>query len=173
MTEELIFKASSGPLRLRRLGQRYVQQILAKPDIPEPPTYEATTVSGHVEVHPHDEESVETDEEKAEWHDYQLAKARALDERITNLTHFLLLEGVADDPPPLEEWGVDLERWEIVVPDDEDDLKVFWLENERCPGEEMGSLMARLYQLAGLTDDEGVQKIEAFFRSTLARLTTG
>ena len=170
--DDMTFTTPSGQeLTLLPVGRRFVQQILSKPEMPKKPTYEAKTVSGHVEVHEHDEKSVETDEEKAEWLDYQIAQKEVMDERLSNLTMFLLIEGVADDPPPLDEWSVNLKRWGLEVPDDSEELKAFWLENEACPGESMGGLMARLFQAAGLADEEGAAQLESLFRITLARLT--
>lgn len=170
--DEMTFTTPSGrELTLRPVGRRYVQQILSKPEMPKKPTYEAVTVSGHVEIHEHDEKSLETDEEKAAWLDYQTAQKEVVDERLANLTMFLFIEGVVDDPPPLDEWSVDLKRWDLEVPDDPEELKSFWLENEVCPGESMGRLMARLFQVAGLADEEGAAQLESLFRLTLARLT--
>lgn len=170
--DDMIYTTPSGQeLTLRPVGRRYVQQILSKPETPKKPTYEAVTVSGHIEIHEHDEKSLETDEEKAAWLDYEIAQKDVTNEKLTNLTMFLLLEGVADDPPPLKEWSVDLERWNLEVPDDPEELKVFWLENEACPGEFMGGLMARLFQIAGLANEEGAAQLESLFRLTLARLT--
>ena len=169
--DDLTYEASGGTLRLRRLGHRFVQQILSKPEMPAVPTYDAPTVSGHVEKHPHNKTTLETEAEKAAWLDYQTAREKVTKERFDNLLAFLFAEAILDEPPPTSEWGVDLERWGLEVP--EDGIKQFWLENIVCPGEEMGSLIARLFQLAGLADDEGVRQFEAFFRATLSRLTLG
>ena len=171
--EELTFEGSGGTLLLRRLGHRFVQQILSKPEMPPVPTYDAPTVSGHVEKHPHNETTLETEAEKAAWYDYQAARERVTSERWDNLLDFLFSEAIQSKPPPTSEWSINLEKWGLEAPDDPEKLKRFWLENIVCPGEEMGSLIARLFQLAGLADDEGVRQFEAFFRITLSRLTLG
>lgn len=62
------------------------QRVDASVEYPDKPTYEVETASGDIEVYEHDEESLDTDESRAEWKAYE----EALQEAETQLTEKLL-----------------------------------------------------------------------------------
>ena len=169
---------------LRRVGQRYVQQVMDKFKMPEVPTYEAPTAAGEVEVYPHnvkyDEEgklkgtSLETDEDWAEWNAYKEAELKAIGDRWQAAAKFLLYQCVVGDPPPVEEWSIDFAFWGLIPPDpaDKQAVKVFWIENELITDpDDLARLLAQLYVMGGVVEKEGAKELEAFFRATVERLT--
>ena len=162
---------------LRAVGRRWVQQVQSRHKDPPPPYYVATTIAGVEEKHLHkvtDKGStLTTPEEHQEWNEYQVELLRVRVERTKEVTDFLLFECVALDP---DEWSTDVKLHGLELPDPEDKLnyKRFWVENELLPDtDDMAGLLARLYMLGGLIEEEQVKTIEDFFRSTVARLSAG
>jgi hypothetical protein len=171
---------------LQSIGHRYVQMAMDRYPIPDKPTYSITTAAGDVEIHPHNIEydddgkvkrtSLQTEEDWAEWRSYEEGQREAVANRLDAATTMLLNHCVKLDPPPIEEWNFDFDYWGIAPPPDDDpkQFKVFWIENELLPDpDDMTSLLARLWVLGGLAEEDRAKELERFFRSTLARLTIG
>ena len=163
---------------LRAVGRRWVQQVQARHVDPPVPHYVATTVAGVEEKHPHkvtdDGSTLTTPEEHQEWNEYLVNLHRTRVERTQEVTDFLLYECVALDVP--DQWETDLALHKLELPDPEDKLnyKRFWIENELLPDtDDMAGLLARLYVLGGLVEQDQVEAIEGFFRLTVARISAG
>jgi uncharacterized protein YrzB (UPF0473 family) len=171
---------------LRAVGKRYVQMVMDKYEVPAVPTYEAKTVAGEVEIHPHvvkyDSEgnlvgtTLQTEEEWQMWREYQAARSKAISGRMENAIRFLMCQCIAEDPPPVEEWQVDFAAWGLEPPDTSDaqEYKIFWIENELLPDpDDLARLVSRLYVLGGIIEADQAVNLERFFRLTVERLTTG
>ena len=163
---------------LRAVGRRWVQQVLSRHELPEVPYYEATTIAGVVEKHLHrvtdKGTTLTTPEEHQAWAEYQAETTRVEVLRTKEITDFLIFECVALDPPVPGEWHVNLELHGFQLPDPEDELnyKRFWVENELLPDtDDMAGLLARLYTLGGLIEEDKIEEFEGFFRLTVARLS--
>jgi hypothetical protein len=161
---------------LRPVGRRYVEQIMAKHPVPDAPTYTATIAGGETQTFPHDETTLNTPEEWAAWRKYEADKAQAISAMWGAVSEFLICRCVVLSPPPVEQWSIDFAEWGLTPPDASDPkaLKVFWVENELVPDpDDQGALMGELYRMGGIVADGKVKEFEAFFRLTLARLTSG
>lgn len=181
------FKADDGrEIPLRRVGRRYVQMVMDQHVIPSVPTYEATTVAGEKETHPHvvkyDAEgqlvgtTLQSDEDWAIWNAYQAARSEAIGDRMEAVTRFLLCQCVELEPEPVDEWSVDFALWGLTPPDpgDAQAFKLFWIENELLPDpDDLARLVARVFVIGGLTEEDQAGNLEQFFRLTVARLSAG
>ena len=110
------------------------------------------------------------------WNAYQEARSKAIGDRMENAVKFLMCQCVAEDPPPLDEWGMDFDAWGLEPPDASDAkaLKIFWIENELLPDpDDLARLVSRLYVLGGIIGEDQAANLERFFRLTVERLTAG
>jgi hypothetical protein len=160
---------------LRRVARRYIEQIRAKHEIPDPPTYTFKAAGGVEVTKVHDEESVAESgpEDKAAWHDYREAKREATALQEGEVVQFLIYQAIALDPPPVEEWSVDFKLFGIEPPSDEDpkQFKVAWFEYELLTDEDdYAPLITRLYEMGGLVDSDRADEFESIFRLVLQRL---
>lgn len=95
----------------------------------EPPTYEAKTVTGETERHPHDETTLETDEDREAWRLHQEALAQLEAETNEALTRYMLAEGVICDDPP-EEWAEKRVWLGLEVPESRLDQRMLYIQQE-------------------------------------------
>jgi len=134
---------------------------------PEKPTYQAKTVSGEIEEHPHDETTLETDEDKAAWLKYLLATAQAegeLNERISKMLFKRGIDYKTLKLPKNESWIAEQEDMGITVPDDPLQRKMHYVETELLASkEEIKSLILRLMAMSGV-DEEVIAAAERSFR---------
>ena len=171
---------------LKAVGRRYVQMVMDKNPIPEVPTYEAKTVAGVVEKHRHvvkyDADgklvgtTLQNDEDWAMWNEYQEARSKAIGDRMEQAIRFLMCQCVDQEPPPVDEWGLDFAAWGLIPPDasDKQAYKIFWIENELLPDpDDLARLVSRLYVLGGIVGEDQAANLERFFRLTVERLTAG
>lgn len=160
-------------LKLRPVRAQLVARVLARPDFEPPPvpTYTVTLAGGVTEEYEHNEGSPNTPEEQAEWDAYITERNRRQLERDTTFHKFLIEHGIATEPPPPDQWGVDWQRWGIDPPDRSDpvEYKRQWIEEVVCPG--TGDLILLFLQLQAMTgiDQTRVKEMERFFRPELAR----
>lgn len=96
----------------------------------EPPTYTVTTVAGVVETHPHDETTIQTDEDRVAWVAYTVAQARMHTEIERRITRAMLVDGVVGiDDVPTERIAY-YKALGVEFPDDAGDRKVAFLQME-------------------------------------------
>jgi len=177
MNEDLTaFTTDEGrEIRLRAVGLRLVQQVLGKYPEPPVPTYEVQLVGGGTQSFPHDEESAKQSGLTGEWAAYRESCTDSDARKMQELSEFLLYNCVIDEPSPTAEWSVDFALWGLDSPDPADKraYKLFWIENELCPGpHNLSRLLGQLYQLVGLFGKDLAKEFESFFRLTMARLLT-
>ena len=177
MTEE--FTTSTGRvIPLRYVARRHVERIRAKYVPPEPPTYSFEAAGGETVTLTHDETTVEESgpEDRAAWAEYQTALTSTMFKLEMETAKFLIYNCVDEEPSPIQDWSVDFTLWGLSLPDPSDPIafKMEWFESEVIVNEaDYAPLMSKLYELGGLLDGERAKEFEAFFRATLARLSTG
>lgn len=161
-----IFETSRGyQVRIVGLSPMYLEAIresmLADPDWPDPalrhPTYEAHTVSGDVELHKHDQESIDDPltppEHKTLWtafKAYELAWGGELSDRIMN---GCMLEGIKliDVDVSADSWAARQKRVGIRIPDDPIDRELHFLKTVVIGNvEDLGHIMERIMTRTGL-----------------------
>jgi len=87
-------------LALQMIRTKARAEMVARGVKLEPPTYTVITAAGEKETYPHDETTLETDEDKAAWAEYQAGSAQLtqlISERVAKL---VLKKGL--DVPPLD-----------------------------------------------------------------------
>ena len=138
------------------------------------PTYKAITASGAVEEHPHDETTLQTDEDRAAWAAYTAARQalnREINERTTRV---LLLEGMVCGEPPAE-WLAKQKRYGLDVPEDPDDRKLAYIETEilRTTDDIMQAAMRiQALSMTGIVEID-IEAAEAAFRGLVSRAIVG
>ena len=136
----------------------------------DPPTYTVTPASGAVETFPHDEASLQTDEDRAAWAAHIAATEKLQRERERITTRLFLLRGleIGDVPP---EWSEDMGHLGIEVPKDPDDLKLEYIQTEvmRTPEDVIRATMAIMRLSAAGAPQEEIEAAEAAFRRSISR----
>lgn len=130
-----------------------------------PPTYTVETVAGVKETHPHDEATLQTDEDRAAWVAYQAAQGRLNAEVNQRVTRAMLIDGVVghDDVPDgraayYEDLGIE---W----PADPGDRKVLYLQLEYLPApQDLTMLWVAIMELStvGVNGDEVAAARQSF-----------
>lgn len=160
---------------LRHVASRYIEMIRAKHTIPDPPTYTFEAAGGVKVTKEHDEESAEqTGPEAVElWKQFVKDRQKAWADQEQEVLEFLIYQVIAEDPPPVEEWGVDFDLFDLPKPDDSDPIKykAEWVLHEIVADhDDYAKLVTRLYEMGGLIDSARAAEFEGLFRITLQRL---
>lgn len=97
--------------------------------MPEPPTYSYPAFGGVTVTKPHNESTLQNDEDRAKWEAYQ----RCLDEAQVKvnraITRTMLLEGIVVDKEPTPGWIERQKALGIQVPDDPIEQRLHWIES--------------------------------------------
>lgn len=94
-----------------------------------PPTYKTKTVAGDEEIFPHDETTLETDEDREAWDEYQSA-LNALEEEIASRSNaYIISEGVVIGDIP-QDWFEKREWLGLDVPENRMDQRLLYIETE-------------------------------------------
>jgi hypothetical protein len=136
--------------------------------IPEPPTYEVS-VLGEKEQIPHDESTLQTDEDKIAWAKYVKDLETARDAVRELRVRAMLLYGVQVDLPKDGKWKRKQTKLNITLPEDEDELYIHYLKTEVITSHsELVSIVNEINRLSSY--DEGlVEKARKFFRGEVAQ----
>lgn len=164
-----VFLTSTGvELPLRRISPLLVEKARASEAMPERPTYIAETAGGGTEEHPHDDTTLETEEDKAAWREYLMETAFA-QRRVNNRVVMLLFRrGIDYDAlklPKDDSWIKEQrDIFGIEVPDDPLELKMHWVETEAlATPEDIKLLTIQLMSMTG-APEEVVAAAERSFR---------
>ena len=164
-TGAIINVTGVSPLLLQKI-QASFEKKTPKPVIP---TYEAESAGGDIEVLPHNETTVSTEEEKEQWEKYKKEKEqwdRELNEKVLRA---LILKGVVMDVDDSAEWVQEQEFLGIDIPDDKNERKIHYFETEVVgSASDVFALVTEIMKLSGL-DEEAIADAESLFRSELQR----
>jgi len=118
---------------------------------PEPPTYTAVTAAGVEEVHPHDETTLETDEDRRAWAEYLEQKRAAEQARQESLIRILFVKGIEVNIPK-NGWVEEQQFFGIDVPKNPLELKVHFISTEVLHSlDDMLALMGDIMELSGVS----------------------
>lgn len=107
-----------------------LEKLQAQHPMPAPPTYAVKTATGVTETHSHDETTLDTDEDKAAWADYQ-GRLRAATAKFNEaLMRLVMLRGIKVELPPSDAWVQEQEYIGLSVPEEPHERKIYWLETE-------------------------------------------
>lgn len=167
---EEIFTTSRGiEVTLRPIPPYMVQMAIASLTVPEVPTYEVSLVSGGVEVHTHDEKSIEqsSDEEKKRWEQYQIDLQKYNAEQSDLILDIILTEGVEVDLPDEDQFRKRMKMLRIPLSDDSEEAllqykKIYVI---GCQ-EDAETIMSQVLRLTNINPEE-LKKIEDSFRNRM------
>lgn len=171
------FTTSTGiEVRILGLSQLLLDKTRTSVKFPDPPTYELETVAGKKEVHAHNETTLETDEDKKAWADYQTALAEADRLQKDRLLKLILMKGIEVDMP--EEEGAD-DDWLAVqafigleVPEDTLGKRYDYITTEVISNpEDLAEIMQLVMEKSGVPK-EALAEARASFRSAMEQLNS-
>lgn len=169
MTKRVFVTQDGVEVRLKPVSRPLLDKALDTSSEVQPPTYQITTATGEVEVHQHDETTLETEEDKRAWEKYQEELKRARRERATRFNRTLIIEGVDVDPDADQAWK---EKWEylgIPIPENKFERKVEYVLAEVAKNE-LTDLLAAVLDASGI-NTEAVDQIRGSFRAGVQRAT--
>lgn len=125
------------PLLIGRIVTAAREQWLAEHgDVPPIPTYEVTTAAGEVEIHEHNETTLDDHpEDRDAYYAYIQAKQ---DHNLAGHEASLracLIYGVVEGPD--DAWRAEREYWRIPIPEHPNDAKIEWLEDISASWDEL------------------------------------
>jgi hypothetical protein len=163
------YTASSGlEVILTGLPPLVPQRIDASIEYPNKPTYEVETASGDIEVFEHDETSLESDEDKQEWADYEDAQNEAETELTEKLLYAVLLECV--EPKNAETYEELLLDWKrkqrlmgIDISEDEEENKFYFMQTEVFhDADDIGEVLTIVMSLTGVSVEDLASARDSF-----------
>lgn len=152
-------------LQLIRDGVR--KRHLAQGKKIDAPTYSVTTAAGAVETYPHDETTLQTDEDKAAWAQYQTDRAAMEREGEMAVLKYFLLEGVICEDPP-KEWLDRQAYYGVELPEGALDRKLHYLQTTILPTpRDLELALAMVLAVSATGNEEAVAAAEALFRRAM------
>lgn len=141
--------------KVRSLPPLVLPQLSEGIKYPEKPTYSVTTASGDLEIHEHDETTLQTPEDFAAWEKYKEEMQKADEELSNRMLNCILIEGIDIDD------DIDLARWEkrqtlmgLPVPDDlEEKLLQYKRTQVIRSGKDIQDLMQLVMMLTGVSEE--------------------
>lgn len=162
------YKTASGfHIKIHGLPPLLVPMLSSSVDYPMKPTYSITTVDGRVEVHEHDEKSIETatPEEKDAWVRYLREDEEADGRQAEIMMNAVIMEAIDVDftPEELESWRKRQKLIGIRLPDDPEEL-LFAFKKGKVLGStnDIKFVMDMSMRLTGV-DEETVEAVKSSF----------
>lgn len=138
-----------------------------------PPTYTVTLAGGATEDIPHDEKSLETDQDKMLWKLHQDALTR-LEEEQNMAAMKVWMSGLVFDMPETDDWK-NMQQWlGVVIPTEPMELRYHYLKTEvlKTPGDLLVLLDAVMkLSYAGVVSEADLDAALSSFRNNLRRDT--
>jgi hypothetical protein len=135
--------------------------------VPDPPTYEIETATGDIETHFHDEESLETGEDREAWEAYNVEFNRIAQEKNDASIKVFIDQGVIlpdEIAPEIEHWKDLLISCGIPVPKSEIDQKVEFVKDIVLTNpDDIMLVMSEVVKLSGVSE-KLVRQAEDSFR---------
>ena len=131
-----------------------------------PPTYTVSIAGGEEsEELDHDETTLDTDEDKAAWADYQERLGTAIQEYNEQTAKTLITFGIDMDPPD-DGWQADFEFCGIPVPEGLE-RKVFYFQRVLLTDPVDEQLITRRINFISRLSGEALERVDALFRGTV------
>lgn len=160
----------SSPYQIENYRLSFIEQYEKENPPVERPTYRTETAGGGFEILPHDETTVQTDEEKAAWEAYA-GHERGRDNFVnTKILDVLIVENLDVDPATDKAWLAKKTYFKVDLPHNDIELKLFYVKEHLVFNEEDGGdfnkLPLAIMQLSGISQ-RAVAAGKATFRNTL------
>lgn len=129
------------------------QDALTRYGEPVRPTYAMTTAGGAVEIQPHDENTLETAQDKAAWAAYTEKKDR-IDRHVNRvMIDFVLANCVRADLPADETWLEQMEASGLRIPQSKTAQRVLYLKNVIINPEDLNAINRKAMELTGVRQE--------------------
>jgi hypothetical protein len=167
-------------LKFRAVSPVLINEVKALIVDPPVPQYEMDIAGGGKQYKDHDESTLQTDDDRAVWAQYQQELAEARFERNKRVSILMIEEGIAgcyleDQLVPLEptvEWEEKRVRRGLPVPDDPGMKLLKYLETEVFGSyTDIMKLQTMIMRAGGDVPEDQIEQIEHSFRSALAGQT--
>ena len=150
---------------LRRVAPILVEKVRQSVVIPTPPTYEVEVVGGDKEFHVHDATTLETDEDKQAWAEYQTALAAANTDMVERILRLLFVRATGDVVPAGDGWVEEQTYFGIAVPVDPMERKIHYIQTELLThSDDISAFMLAAMGLVGV-GNEVIRAAEETFRN--------
>ncbi len=164
------FTTSTGiELRIHGVPQLLLEKVRSSVKMPDIPTYVIVTAAGDEEVHPLDETTLETDEDKKAWNEYLLEKASQEALLRERMVRVILMRGTEVKLPEDESWK-DLQKFiGVDVPEDPLELKYHYIQTEAIGGaQDLALIMEKVMERTGIPE-EALAEAKASFRNLMEK----
>lgn len=133
------------PMLIEEVRLRAMETV----EIPPKPTYEVELPDGSQMTYEHDEQSLETDAEKAAWATYQAALTRREQVSATKVMELFMAKGTIIEPDG--DWGELQEYFGIELPVNPIARKIHWLRTEVLTTvDDINGLMGAVMEASGI-----------------------
>lgn len=142
---------------LRGMPPLIPQMVANSVPMPDPPTYSVPTADGGEEIWEHDESTLSTPEDRAEWDAYLEAKNKAETDVTEKLLRAILIESVKLDvsEEQVAVWKRKQELIGLPVPADDEELMLHFKEVEVFPDvESIQFIMNKVLELTGVSRED-------------------
>ncbi len=165
MDKNVFVTKDGNRIPLRRVAPLLMEKVRQSVKLPTPPTYEVETVGGDIEIHVHDETTLETDEDRAAWAAYQTAQAQANGDLMEKILRLLFAKATGDVVPAGDGWVEEQTYFGIAVPDDPMERKIHYIQTELLThSDDISSFMLAAMGLVGV-GNEVIRAAEETFRN--------
>lgn len=141
---------------------------------PQPvrPTYEAETMGGDIELLPHDETTLRTEEDREAWTTWVQADAAWKNGLNSTMLRAIILKGVMT-PPDYEtgDWVELQEYLGVTIPTNPAERRIHYFETEVMTSkDDIVDILVKVIRASGLNEEEA-SRIEATFRADVQGTT--
>lgn len=143
--------------------------VLAFP-LPDPPTYEVETATGEIEIHEHDETTLESDEDHIIWDEYQHALKEANDKSSDASLKLIILRGIVlteSQNGAMQNWEEELTFLGMSIPETKSQKRFMFVQEIILSNtDDLAEIMSLIIGMSG-ADEEMVREAEESFRSAM------
>ena len=151
-------------IEIKAISPDYMAELDKQVPMPEPPTYERTLLGGETEVIAHTKDSVETEEEKLAWAEYEMKLAIARSELFMKKARAIVKKCVDVEMPKDEAWIIAQQEDGINVPEDPSEKKRHYIKTECIASESDIFFVVEAARKLSRFDAEDYAKALDFFR---------
>lgn len=145
----------------------FLDRVRSSVEYPDKPTYEVETATGEMEIHEHNDSTLQTDEDKAMWAAYKAAFLAAESEVNERMFRAVVMRGMEVSIPEDGSWEA-FQKWlGVDVPDDPFDKKYLYIQSEVIGSDkDIAEIMSLVMEKTGVPE-ETVREVRESFRDSL------
>ena len=162
------YETTSGhTITLKALSPDLLMAVRRGVHFPDPPSYEVQLAGGAKQMVFHNETTIQTDEERAEWEAYKVKHAECVTLYHSRIIKLIIRRSVVVDIP--DGWEQAQAEFGIEIPENEDEKKEHFVCTELIGGAtDLFALERAVQMLSGFSAEE-LQKAQEFFRCQVER----